>query len=171
MPLYRFELVSALSEPAVMERLRLLTRPKRGFWESIRDAFRRPEASWPPFVGTVSKDGFRVYRDIRYRNSFLPIVSGRVEQTSDGTRVSVAMYLHPLAALFMLFWLSAVAIGAVSAYAKHGLAGASIPAGMFVFGVALVCGGFFPEAFKAKKLLRDGINRDLVTGATARSSG
>jgi hypothetical protein len=170
MPFYRFQLISPLSESSVMERLQFLTRPKRTFWESIRHAFRRAGTAWPPFIGTVDRNRFRVYRDIRYRNSFLPVVSRRVEPTSDGARISVVMYLHPLVALFMLFWLSAVAIGGSAAYAKQGLAAAGFSAAMFAFGVALTCGGFFPEAFKAKKLLQDGINGDLAPNGQPASS-
>jgi hypothetical protein len=68
------------------------------------------------------------------------------------------MYLHPLVLAFMLFWLGGVGLGAVAAL-RQGDGGAAtlVPIGMFVFGVALTLGGFYPEAIKARRLLEQHI--------------
>jgi hypothetical protein len=94
-------------------------------------------------------DSFELQRAILYRNSFLPIIRGRIVPIEVGTRVNVTMYLHPVVALFMTFWLGAVgyALRAASSTSRLPLLL------MFLFGVALTTGGFFPEAFKAKRLL------------------
>ena len=112
-------------------------------------AWRARELASPPFIGTVQDDSFRLRRDIRYRNSFLPLVWGRFISTPTGTRVSVTMFIHPLVALFMAFWLGMVGYGAL----KDRSTPPVVLWGMFIFGLALTAGGFFPEAIKARRLI------------------
>jgi hypothetical protein len=62
------------------------------------------------------------------------------------------MYLHPVVAIFMVFWFGmlghfALTSASITSSASH------VPLEMFGFGIVLVCGGFIPEAIKAKKLL------------------
>jgi hypothetical protein len=45
----------------------------------------------PPFIGSVQDHSFRIRRDIRYRNSFLPLVWGHIVPTPTGTRVIVTV--------------------------------------------------------------------------------
>ena len=62
------------------------------------------------------------------------------------------MYL-PIERLFlMLFWLGGVVLATA-----HYRDGAEV--GMFIFGVALTLAGFYPEAFKARRLLERCIRR------------
>ena len=71
-------------------------------------------------------------------------------------RVKVMMFMHPFTVVFMLFWLGAVGYGAWDAFAHPRLPGAVdsfVLPGMFLFGVSMTAGGFFPEATKAKRLL------------------
>ena len=81
------------------------------------------------------------------------MIWGHIMPNGVGARVSVTMFIHPLVALFMIFWLSMVAFGAVSLLGSSSL----IPLGMFVFGIALAVGCFVPEAIKAKRLISDAI--------------
>lgn len=57
------------------------------------------------FVGLLKKDGFKVYRRIKYRNSFRPIAEGRMSPGMQGTRIDITMKLIPFASTFMLIWL------------------------------------------------------------------
>jgi hypothetical protein len=77
------------------------------------------------------------------------MISGRIVQIEPGTRVKVTMYLHPFVGLFMTFWLGAVGHGLLAAPSASRLPLAF----MFLFGIALIAGGFIPEALKAKRLL------------------
>jgi integrase len=61
------------------------------------------DPSLPPFIGTIRGDSFRMQRDIRYRNSFLPVIRVHVQAEGVGTRVTATMMLHPLVAIFMRF--------------------------------------------------------------------
>lgn len=87
------------------------------------------------------------------------MIWGRVTPNGVGARVYVTMFIHPLVALFMFFWLGIVGYGAVSLPSASSV----IPGGMFVFGIVLTVGPFIPEAIKAKRLISDVTNS--VAGA------
>jgi hypothetical protein len=148
----------------VAARLKSIVREKAAFWESFRMAWRPRDPASPPFIGTVQDDSFRLRRDIRGRNSFLPMVWGRFISTPTGTRVGVTMFIHPLVALFVAFWLGMVGHGALT----NRSASSVVAWGMVMFMVALVAGSFFPEAIKAKRLISATV-LDAV-GATGKSS-
>ena len=152
MPIYRFHLDVAVPCQIVAKRLRAVVGDEPPFWKSLFTGWRSKDAGSPPFIGTVYDDSFRVRRDIRYRNSFVPLVWGRFLSTPTGTRVNVIMFIHPLTALFMVFWL-----GTVGHIALRGASDSPIVWGMFAFGVGLTVWGFAPEAIKAKRLLSEAV--------------
>jgi hypothetical protein len=159
MAFFRFQVDSSLTSQEVLQRIHVLAREAPGFWQSIKESFGARRGGGPPFIGKVEGDTFRLSRDIHYRNSFLPQVRGRVISSPTGSRVLVTMHLHPVVGAFMLFWLGGVAIGAWAAFTspQAGSTSTLITAGMFVFGVVLTLGAFYPEAFKARRLLERGI--------------
>lgn len=170
MPIYHFAFDVPLPSQVVAARLQAFVRQPRGFFESIRNSVASPfkvgssDNSEPPFLGKVNDDSFRVRRDIRYRNSFLPLIWGRIASGAGGSHLSVTMFLHPFVAAFMAFWFSGVGYGAwrfLTLPSHANKFGSFIPAGMFVFGIALVCGGFFPEALKARRLLEDAVKNPV----------
>jgi hypothetical protein len=145
MPFYFFHIDAAVPPRAVTERLRYAVRDRPKFSEYW--TWKGPDG--PPFIGSVHDSSFRIRRNIRYRNSFLPLVWGRIVPTPTGARIAVTMFMHPFTLAFMLFWLGMVGRGAL-------IDKSASPAslwGMFVFGIALCTGGFIPEAVKAKRLL------------------
>src|SRR5262245_58927278 len=160
MPIYRFQIHSHLTTQAVLERVKTLGREAPGFPQLLKESFGvRPDGA-PPFIGKVEGSEFKCYRDIRYRNSFLPRITGRVDADVDGAKIDVVMYLHPFVLVFMLFWLGAVGVGAVAAFRQADVGAVSlVPDGMFVFGVVLTIGGFYPEAIKARRLLEQHIRQ------------
>ena len=81
----------------------------------MKESFGWRPADAPPFLGKVEGSRFRCWRDIRYRNSFLPRIAGRVVASPDGAKIEVTMHLHPVVFIFMLFWLGAVGAGALLA--------------------------------------------------------
>ena len=48
------------------------------------------------FRGQVLENGFRIRRNIRGRNSYLPLIKGKLEPTSNGTRIILTFTLHPI---------------------------------------------------------------------------
>jgi hypothetical protein len=145
---------SHLTTQTVLERVRALVRETPGIRQSLRgDSGLRPDGA-SPFIGKVVGNEFKCHRVIRYRNSFLPRIAGRVDSDHNGTRIDVVMYLHPVVLVFILFWLAGVGLGAVASPRQgDGGAWSLVPVGMFVFGVVLTLGGFYPEAIKARRLL------------------
>ncbi len=153
MPFCRFQIDVDAPPYVVAERLRSIVRDKPTFSESLGTMFRLDGPGGSPFIGSVEDESFKLRRNIRYRNSFLPMIRGHITPNVVGTRVCVTMFLHPLVALFMIFWLGMVGFGAVSTRSASSI----IPGGMFIFGVALTVGAFIPEAIKAKNLIFDAV--------------
>jgi hypothetical protein len=169
MPLYRFQIESSLPADTVLDRVRALVREAPAFWPSLKESFgSRPENA-PPFIGKVEGNEFRIYRDIRYRNSFLPRVYGKVVSSLSGAQIDVTMTLHPAVTVFILFWLGVVGFGAAVTAAHSNLQAALIPLGMFVFGVTLTLVGFFPEALKARRLLEQTLDISAPNQAMQRT--
>jgi len=155
MPVTRFRIETDATPRIVAERLRAAVRAEPGFFESFRKRWRSRSSGGPPFVGSVANDSFRLRKDIRGRNSFVPLVRGHITSTDHGTRVSGVMILHPLVAAFAAFWLTVVGY---SAFTER----SAPPIVMLIFGLSMTIGGFFFEASSTKRLL---------TAAMLRASG
>ena len=61
------------------------------------------------------------------------------------------MTVHPFIAVFVIVWFTG--IGAALFVAAQGADVSAI--GMLLFGILLVCGGFYPEALIASRKLRE----------------
>ena len=150
-PKDHFEVESALPAAEILAVLDAVVEPPK--W------FRWRAASGKKFFGEVSTDNFKIWRIISYRNSFLPIIEGRITPTISGSHIAVTLRLHGFVSLFMLFWLGGVSTGLVSFVtevmrAKPGpLPLLLVPSGMFLFGVVMTSGCFWWEAKKTKPAL------------------
>lgn len=110
------------------------------------------------FVGSHDDESFKVVRVIRYRNSFLPVIRGRLVRGDSGTDVRLVMLLHPLVAAFMLLWCGGLMFGAARGLADSGLPWlAAWPLLICLFGIVVTAIGFFPEAMKAERLIRESV--------------
>jgi len=103
------------------------------------------------FIGTLYADSFKLRRVIRYRNSFLPIVSGNFKSIPQGTEIILKFQLHSFVLAFIIVWFSMVLVACIAisigALANNEVpaAPALIPFGMLIFGTVLVNGGFIAE--------------------------
>ena len=106
------------------------------------------------FVGTIFTDGFRISRNIRNRNTYLPFLVGKINENENGSRIVVTMTLHPIAVLIMagLFLLTFRGL-----FIPGGDAGAKLlPFVMImIFHLVMCLVGFNPEVSRAKKLLQE----------------
>lgn len=162
MPFRRVEIRTPLPVETVRDRIRQKVRPATtdGFWERLEAAI-EPAADPSTFRGTVSENEFKIRRVIRYRNSFLPVIRGQLSTSVGGnTTIRLTMTLHVFAAAFMVFWLGSVAmavpwqmLGQFESIDTRVL----IPLGMVLFGIVLTITGFYPEARKAERILRDAV--------------
>jgi hypothetical protein len=110
-----------------------------------------------PFVGKAcGEKEFEFRRRIGYRNSFLPVIHAVVEPSHHGgARVRVNMRMHAFVIAFMVVWVTFASVvpGAAGVVALlHGQASGQLLVPLF--GVAMVCVGFPPEARKAEAMLR-----------------
>ena len=158
LPYRRFSIDTGLGHVETLERLRAMVAPSRWSWGALFGA--RPDK---PFTGEIDDARFNLSRVIRYRNSFLPQIRGRVTAGAAGTEIKGTMAIHPLVGAFMAVWLGAAAFGAVL-IGQHAMdggrlhPGALIPFGMLVFGIALMLGCFTPEARRALRMIATAVN-------------
>ena len=110
-----------------------------------------------PFVGRVEGGAFKFHRAFIGRNSFMPIVSGRIVQGEGGAVLQGTMRLPWAVAVFMAcsVWTAIVAV--VSTLSKP-LADSDTFAVFFavvfpVFVIILMFVGYLPERRKAMRLL------------------
>jgi hypothetical protein len=164
-PHYWFHIDAAEPPQVIAERVRSVAREAPGWGETFRRIWRRDQAPGPPLIGSVEGDSFKLQRAILYRNSFLPIIRGRIVPIEVGTRIKVTMHLHPFVALFMTFWLGAVGYALIAASSTSRLPLAL----MFLFGIVLIAGGFVPEALRAKRLLSAAIRSSGEIAASIHS--
>ena len=112
----------------------------------------------PPFEGTIAGDRFVIRRVIRYRNSFRPLISGRVSAVASGSRIDIVLTLTAPVAVVMSGWL-AMAFAAAAAGLWHSIrtsdASGLIALAFPVFGCGLVALGFIPEKRKALEILTE----------------
>jgi len=154
MPYYSFQLDVPFPPEEVVRRLQRLVRyPPPGFLQTPK--FLSPDDG-NYFAGKIEGHRFRLQRIISGRNSFLPQVRGRISTPGGGTQVRVTMFMHPLVYIFMLFWLSIVGSVAATAYDAGGQNFWG-PLAMFLFGLVLMLASFFPEAFRAKRLISSAV--------------
>jgi len=142
MPIYAFHIDVPLPPSAVAERLRTAVCPETGPGDDFWSIWRSDSGS---LVGSVRADSFRLKSDIGISNSFQPLIKGKIVATPTGTRITAFMFVHPVVAIFVLFWLGFTGYGAIMDRSQP-----SAVWGMFAFGVALVSGGFFPGAIQAR---------------------
>jgi len=83
LPFENFKLRTALNEQEVRHRL------QRTF---ISARFER--SAEPPYEGSISGNCFKIKRQIRYTNSFLPLIEGRIEPDFQGSLIHIKMRLH-----------------------------------------------------------------------------
>lgn len=91
---------SKLPENEIIELLKQHVEPEKFF--RFR-GFYSPKPK-KPYEGYVHGRTFNIRRIIRYRNSFLPRITGMIEPVANGTKVHVKMQLHALVVVFVLVW-------------------------------------------------------------------
>src|SRR5690348_12769063 len=96
-PFRKFAIASPLARELAVRELRKAVGPRRFFGVA-----KIPQ----PFEGEVGADQFRIFRTIRYRNSFLPLIDGKFENAASGSRLSVTM--RPIAVVLAVWviWMS-----------------------------------------------------------------
>lgn len=143
---------SSLDPPALAEELR-----KRIHKPKIR--FSLFSETGKGLEGRVFKKSFEVHRAIGYRNSFLPIISGRLIPHAGGTKVRIKMTLHPFVLAFLFYAGGFLGIMAAAVFfgSDHAYEPSALPPflGMGGFMALLTYGGFFAEAGRSRALAEE----------------
>ena len=155
MPYYRFDIDSPLTPEEAARRIADRVAPAPRAYFSLFRA--KPPADAKPFLGKVGKDGFRIRRTIHHRNDFQPQVRGSIGEAREGSRTTVTMRPPFFTLAFMGVWIGGASL--FLAYAIQVGKDRWHAAGFLLFGLAVMCGGFYYEAFKARRLL-EGYLRD-----------
>jgi hypothetical protein len=147
MPFRRFHIDTLATPQTIIARLRAEVRQEPDFAESFRELWKSKKPEGPVFIGKIDGRTFRIRQVVRGRNSFIPLIRGRIEPIQSGTRIDITMFMHPFVFTFMLFWLGACAWGIWVNPRELPLLI------MFVFGATLSIGSFYWEAAEAERLL------------------
>lgn len=148
-PWRKFEIMSYLPAEKAIVAIQNATEPRR--W------FRSPFGARREFEGTVGNDTFKISRIIRYRNSFLPVIEGRVESIGNASRVSITMRPFWFVSAFLAIWIAFFACFLVIATLNRGPISDSrsfaVFAGFASFGYLLASISFGIEARRARRSL------------------
>lgn len=129
--------------------------------------FRFNKSDTKDFEGQLRGNEFEIKRIISYRNSFLPIITGRVETNGSGTRLTLKIRLHVFVMIFMAIWFGGVGLFFLASLTSSEDRGDTIlfPLGMLLFGYALTMGGYLFESYRAKEILADITKGRIVSNA------
>src|ERR1700722_1009431 len=165
MPFYSFHLSVPAPPDVVAERIRQVVSPAPASWASLTPARKFSNSHGTPFLGAVDQLSFLIRRNIQYRNSFLPMIRGKIVPTPTGSRVDGFMYVRPFSLVLM-----AISLGFL-AYRESRLFNANpslsfFPMAMILVAVALAVslGKFYYEALKVMPLFSEAVfNSSIVT--------
>lgn len=156
LPFESLTITTHLNPDEVRERLFNVIEPPKRFRSS--GLFSKPSSK--PYEGTISGNSFRIHKIINYRNSFLPIIEGKICPETMGCKINIKMNMHIAVILFMFFWIGnllPVSVGFLLAMltdASMGIAGL-VPLGMCIFGYFLCTLNFKAEARNSKDFLEN----------------
>jgi hypothetical protein len=153
LPYERYVLTTKLNMGEVIRRMQYNVSEKH------RNIFTIPKEEQKVFTGNVREEGFIVSRRIAYRNSFLPIITGYIDEGFGETQIRITMRMSYFVSLFMIVWLGFTLFALIqvlyNVYLQKMVAGAIFPP-LFMFlagyGLMMIC--FKLEANKAKAMLR-----------------
>ncbi len=152
LPFENYCIKTNLGEQDVLEKISNYIDPKN-FTGNLGN-----NASDKPYRGKLEQNNFILQRNINYRNSFQPIISGSVVQGFSGTEIKIRMRMEYTVLVFLFVWLcialgSAVILTFIAIRKNEFEQMILIPWGLFIFGYVLCMFGFKLEAEKSKRFL------------------
>jgi hypothetical protein len=166
LPFEKYVLVTTLTPEEVLRRLGNAIQAENDYtWSAFRRVYRKP------YRGAVTGLTFRMIRNINYRNSFIPVIRGRVTSISGQTEIMINMRPVGFIIVFMSFWLGLTGLVCIGILLngifqfreilQNGFSLAFIiPFIMFAFGSGLFLYGFKSESNQSKEFLADLLKAD-----------
>lgn len=161
LPYEKYVLTTTLTAEEVLKRIGNNVQAEHDYtWSAFRRVYSKP------YRGAVTGLSFRMIRNINYRNSFLPVIRGRVTSFSGHTEVMINMRPVGFIIVFMSFWLGLTGLVCIGILLngifqfrqilQNGFSPAFIiPFLMFAFGSGLFLYGFKSESIQSKQFLAD----------------
>lgn len=94
LPYLEHNIHTTKSPQEIHDIMQSVTSPK-GEWYSSRPG---------EFIGTIDQYDFKIIRNINYRNSFMPVISGAIKKGERAYVVALKMQLHPLTYALLIGW-------------------------------------------------------------------
>lgn len=117
-----------------------------------RKPFASNNGSTKEYEGVIYDNSFEINRIIKNRNSFLPQITGTIQENNYETQIEVKMKLHRLVSIFMIFWCTIVIFFLIMTLIES--KGATIdivfPLSMLLFAYLLTMLGFKIESKRSK---------------------
>ncbi len=151
-PYERLVIDTRLSVRQLTESLSSIIEPPARSFRLLRSA-----NSEKSFEGAVRVDHFKIHRISAGRNSFLPIIKGRFAASAKGTRITVALSLHPLVIGFSVLWCAGVGTVMTASILNSEPRKSIGLIAMLIFLYLISIFSFRLEANTAKRLLVDAI--------------
>ena len=159
LPFENYVLTTRLSLEDVRHRIAENIQPKQRFKFSLF----YPDYT-KPYTGSAIGSIFTMRRNITYRNSFLPIITGKITTSGGQTKVNIKMQPDTVDLVFISLWLGIVGFFCLAGFlsglmdfrqtTKTGFSPPTlIPFGMFAFACLLTILGFKLKSRRSKKFL------------------
>ncbi|MCC6128683.1 MAG: hypothetical protein IT186_02045 [Acidobacteria bacterium] len=105
------------------------------------------------FEGTIDDVAmtFRLQRFIAYNNSFLPVLIGRIDPSTEGSSLTVFARPPVFASVFTLAWFALTSFDLFDA--ASGALPLALRVAMPLFALLLYFGAFIPELLRSRKAL------------------
>ena len=143
----KFILESRKSKEEIIQVLKDNTSPSRSVFYRNYDEF---------FNGKIFEASFKIQRNINYRNSFLPVLIGEINETDSGTRITIKTRLNLFVIVFLCVWVGIVFLGClITPFADFEIQFRFIPYFMLVAGILITILPYKYEAKKAKEKLEE----------------
>lgn len=142
-----------LDPDEVLTRIQGILEPK----QNLRPRVFFASYSSKPYEGKVNGKTFKMNRILRYKNSFLPQITGEVQQGLGKTKVLVKMRLNWFVLIFISIWIAFFLFGIIPVF-NGPIWGANttasfLPITMVVFGYGLTIAAFNYESVKSKNYI------------------
>ena len=120
------------------------------------------------FSGELFDDNFIITRNIVYRNSFLPVIKGKIYCENGNTIIEMFLRLHLFVIVFLSIWLSIpfmlICLVLFNLIVKQtgSLNSIIMPMILFLFGCFVMIGGFNYENAKAQNIIKELLEAELI---------
>ncbi|GAA3933844.1 hypothetical protein [Litoribacillus peritrichatus] len=105
------------------------------------------------FEGQASNTGFKLYRNLKYQNSFFPVFDGEYIACEQGTRINIKARMLLFTNVFMIIFLGGI-LWSIIFSIFEGKEFTFMPSVIFVLSWVFMCAGFWLEIPKTLKALQ-----------------